>query len=425
VNDELRRLAESTSADSGASLAQPAVAQGAQPPGQTSVEGAQPKSNIMVVDDQPANLKLLEELLTQQGHAVRSFPRGRLALEAASRNLPDLVLLDINMPEMDGFEVCRRLKADDKLAPIPVLFLSALSEAQDKVSAFRAGGVDYITKPFQVEEVRARVETHLQLYRARQVERDLLERTLNGAVKTLADLAHLTSPTLTERSGALRSMVVHIAAQLRLPDLWQYELAATLCLIGCITLPSDTFEHAYVAGKASSEELQMYRAHPDIGFRILSRIPRLENVAEMIRLQQVETSNWANDHAAERGSCMLRTAQELDRRTLRGIPFQTACDQLRAAPGKYPTVLLDSLKGYSPSRVHFEVKRLPAPQLLPGMILDDDVVTESGLMVISKGTTLTVTLIERVQNFARTRGVRGAIQVRAPLGSYADELQRA
>ncbi len=380
----------------------------------------------MVVDDQPANLKLLEDLLTQQGHLVRSFPRGRLALDAAARNLPDLILLDINMPEMNGFEVCKRLKADEKLAPIPVLFLSALNETKDKLNAFRAGGVDYITKPFQLEEVRARVETHLQLHRARQVERELLERTLGGAVKALSDLAHLTSPTLTERSGALRSMVVHMAAQLRLPDAWQYELAAMLCLLGCITLPSDAFEHAYVGDKASAEELQMYRAHPDVGFRLLSRIPRLENVAEMIRLQQVETSNWANNDVAERGSRMLKTAQELDRRTLRGIPFQTACDQLRAAPGKYPTALLDSLKGYSPSRVHFEVKRLPAQQLLPGMILEDDVVTEEGsLTVISKGTTLTVTLIERVQNFARTRGVREPIQVRAPQGSYADELQRA
>jgi hypothetical protein len=139
----------------------------------------------------------------------------------------------------------------------------------------------------------------------------------------------------------------------------------------------------------------------------------------------VETTNWANNDAAERGACMLRTTQELDRRTLRGIPFQAACDQLRATPGKYPSALLHSLKGYAPSRVHFEVKRLPSPQLLPGMILDDDVVTENGLMVISKGTTLTVTLIERIQNFARTRGVREPIQVRAPQGSYADELQRA
>ena len=83
---------------------------------------APPKSHIVVVDDQPANLKLLEDLLTRQGHAVRSFPRGRLALDAAARNPPDLILLDINMPEMNGFEVCKRLKADDKLAHIPVLF---------------------------------------------------------------------------------------------------------------------------------------------------------------------------------------------------------------------------------------------------------------------------------------------------------------
>jgi putative two-component system response regulator len=407
VKEELLRLADSTSDHAGVP------------------EVAQPQSNIMVVDDQPANLKLLEDLLTQQGHLVRSFPRGRLALDAAARHLPDLILLDINMPEMNGFEVCQRLKADAKLAPVPVLFLSALNETKDKLDAFRSGGVDYITKPFQLEEVRARVDTHLQLHRARQVERELLEKTLGGAVKALSDLAHLTSPTLTERSGALRSMVIHMAAQLRLPDAWQYELAAVLCLIGCITLPSDTFEHAYVGDKASAEELQMYRSHPDVGFRLLSRIPRLENVAEMIRLQQVETSNWANNDVAERGSRMLKTAQELDRRTLRGIPFQTACDQLRAAPGKYPTALLESLKGYSPSRVHFEVKRLPSQQLLPGMILEDDVVTAEGsLMVISKGTTLTVTLIERVQNFARTRGVREPIQVRAPQGSYADELQR-
>ncbi|HTB17630.1 MAG TPA: response regulator [Bryobacteraceae bacterium] len=416
MNDELRRLAQSTADGPGA------------PPPQTQsaqTENAQPKSNIMVVDDQPANLKLLEDLLTQQGHAVRSFPRGRLALDAAARNLPDLILLDINMPEMNGFEVCERLKADEKLAPIPVLFLSALNETKDKVNAFRAGGVDYITKPFQLEEVRARVETHLQLHRARQVERELLERTLNGAVKALSDLAHLTSPTLTQRTGALRSMMVHMSTQMRLADPWQYELAAILCLIGCITLPPDAFEHAYVGEKASAEEQQMYRAHPDVAFRLLSQIPRLENVAEMIRLQQFETSNWGKGVVAEQGSRMLKTAQELDRRTLRGIPFQTACDQLRAAPGKYPTALLDALKDYSPSRVHFEVKRLQAQQLVPGMILDDDVVTENGgLMVISKGTTLTGTLIERVQNFARTRGVREPIQVRAPQGSYAGELQR-
>ncbi len=412
--EELERLAMRTSNGAGAA------------PGSAPHESSPSQSQIMVVDDQPANLKLLEDLLTQQGHAVRSFPRGRLALEAAARNPPDLILLDINMPEMNGFEVCQRLKADAKLAPVPVLFLSALNQTADKLNGFRAGGVDYITKPFQLEEVRARVETHLQLHRARLVERELLEKTLNGAVKALSDLAHLMSPALTQRSGALRSMVVHMAAQLHLPDAWQYELAAILCLIGCITMPSDAFEHAYVGDKARPEELQMYRSHPDIGFQLLSRIPRLENVAEMIRLQQIETSHWGSTDVSERGAHMLKTAQELDRRTLRGISFHSACDQLRAASAKYPTHLVDALKEYSPSQVHFEMKHISAAQLSPGVILEDDVVTEQGnLTVIAKGTTLTVTLVERVQNFARTRGIRNPIRVRVPQGAYANDWVRA
>src|SRR5580658_10873495 len=91
------------------------------------------RHHIMAVDDQPANLKLLEDMLTHQGYIVRSFPRGRLALEAAARNPPDLILLDINMPEMNGFKVCELLKADEKLARIPVIFLSALADVNDKV----------------------------------------------------------------------------------------------------------------------------------------------------------------------------------------------------------------------------------------------------------------------------------------------------
>src|SRR3984957_21226782 len=93
------------------------------------------QASIIVVDDQPANLKLMDDMLTQQGYGVRSFPRGRMALAAASQQPPDLILLDINMPEMNGFEVCERLKADQKLAFIPVIFLSALNETDDKVRA--------------------------------------------------------------------------------------------------------------------------------------------------------------------------------------------------------------------------------------------------------------------------------------------------
>jgi putative two-component system response regulator len=132
--------------------------------GEQTVVNRETQASIMVVDDQPANLKLMEDMLRRQGYGVRSFPRGRMALAAAGRQPPDLFLLDITMPEMNGFEVCAWLKADKKLASIPVIFLSALGETEDKVKAFRSGGVDYVTKPFQFEEVQARIETQLRLH---------------------------------------------------------------------------------------------------------------------------------------------------------------------------------------------------------------------------------------------------------------------
>jgi sigma-B regulation protein RsbU (phosphoserine phosphatase) len=127
-------------------------------------DAGQPAS-ILVVDDTPANLQVLVGMLKDRGYKVRPVPGGKLALLAARRDPPDLVLLDINMPEMNGYEVCEHLKADEALKAIPVIFISALTEQLDKVKAFALGGVDYLTKPFQMEELHARVETHLKLRR--------------------------------------------------------------------------------------------------------------------------------------------------------------------------------------------------------------------------------------------------------------------
>jgi len=121
--------------------------------------------NILVVDDTPANLLLLTGMLTQSGYKVTAVSAGKLALQTAKHDPPDLILLDVMMPEMNGYEVCKRLKTDEQLAEIPVIFISALDDTMDKVKAFQVGGVDYITKPFQLREVQARVATHLELHR--------------------------------------------------------------------------------------------------------------------------------------------------------------------------------------------------------------------------------------------------------------------
>jgi diguanylate cyclase (GGDEF)-like protein len=121
------------------------------------------KQSIVIVDDMPDNLRLLTGILYEQGYKVRPAPSGTRALATIQKEPPALILLDIMMPDMDGYEVCRQLKADKDSSDIPIIFLSALNEVFDKVKAFKAGGVDFITKPFQVEEVLARVKTHLTI----------------------------------------------------------------------------------------------------------------------------------------------------------------------------------------------------------------------------------------------------------------------
>jgi len=129
--------------------------------------------NILVVDDTKENLRVLVDALGREGYTVRPALNGEIALEAARKEPPDLILLDIIMPGMDGYQVCHALKADARLKDVPVIFISALNEVGDKVKGFKTGGVDYISKPFQMEELLARVETHLML---RNLQKELEEK---------------------------------------------------------------------------------------------------------------------------------------------------------------------------------------------------------------------------------------------------------
>ena len=166
------------------------------------------KGKILVVDDLADNAELLSVILSFQGYTVEQSHRGDLAIELAKARHPDLILMDVNMPEIDGFEACRRLKADPNTEDIPIVFITASNEAHKKIEAFQHGGDDYISKPFQIEEVLARVSNQLQISRLKselkaknsRLERELLERQsieeellkLNQRLSKLAALDSLT-----------------------------------------------------------------------------------------------------------------------------------------------------------------------------------------------------------------------------------------
>ncbi|MEL6179210.1 MAG: sigma-54 dependent transcriptional regulator [Myxococcota bacterium] len=182
----------------------------------TSSPHTSPRGDILIADDTLANLRLLSEVLTKSGYKVRGVPNGTMALRAARSAPPDLILLDINMPDMRGYEVCRHLKKEEALKDIPVIFISALDDIIDKVKAFSIGGIDYITKPFQVDEVLARVRTHLTLRRLQlelkstnhHLEERVVERTQEIArLKAMLEVENAYLREEVREAGSFGSII--------------------------------------------------------------------------------------------------------------------------------------------------------------------------------------------------------------------------
>jgi two-component system, sensor histidine kinase and response regulator len=218
--------------------------------------------DILIVDDQLDNLHLLSDLLTQQGHEVRTVTRGSAALMGVEAQLPDLILLDISMPEMDGYEVCQHLKSNPQTREIPVIFISALNEVFDKVKAFTVGGVDYVTKPFQIEEVFARIETQLSLRRMQvqlQAQNTCLQQTEWELEAALAQSRSLNQrieemTAVEERNRIARDIhdsLGHVLVALNM------QMGAALSLWG--SSPQEAYEFLARAKTLGSEALDAVR----------------------------------------------------------------------------------------------------------------------------------------------------------------------
>ncbi|MGP1373621.1 MAG: response regulator [Almyronema sp.] len=182
------------------------------------------KEDILIVDDTPNNLRLLSQMLSQHGYEVRKALSGHMALTSAKAEPPDLILLDIRMPQMDGYQVCRSLKANPQTAEIPVIFISALDDVLDKVKAFEVGGVDYVTKPFQAAEVLARVEHQLNL---QKLQKQLIEQNqqLEQSNRELEQFAYTISHDLQQPlqtiTGFAKLIKLQYLSQLD-PQIYQY-----------------------------------------------------------------------------------------------------------------------------------------------------------------------------------------------------------
>jgi putative two-component system response regulator len=259
--------------------------------GTATAQSSSAPADILIVDDNTANLQVLSGMLKEEGYRTREARSGAAALRAAQSQPPDLILLDVMMPEMDGYEVCRRLKADEGLCGVPVIFLSALADTQDKVKAFAAQAADYVTKPFQFDEVRARVETHLRLYRL-QLSTEASNRQLSALVEAqvkeiadsqmatifaLAKLAESRDDETGKHLEHVQALCGLLAVQMRgrqhpvIDDTFIDNVvhASPLHDIGKVAIP----DHILLKpGPLTAEEFEVMKTHTTLGARTLEAV---------------------------------------------------------------------------------------------------------------------------------------------------------
>jgi len=246
------------------------------------------KGRILAVDDTPASLKLLSELLRGEGYDVRSAVNGEVALNYAFTTPPELVLLDIRMPDMDGFEVCRRLKENHLTKTVPVIFVSALSESQEKVHGFALGAVDFVTKPYQREELLARVRTHLEVDRLRNhLEELVTERTraikanMLNFISAIAAAVEMRDPYTAGHQRRVANLAAAIASGLQMSEdrIEGLTLASLVHDCGKIRIPSEILSKP---GTLLEPEIGIIQEHPETGYDVLKSIEFPWPIAQII-----------------------------------------------------------------------------------------------------------------------------------------------
>lgn len=288
------------------------------------------KGSIVIVDDNPNNLQVLGAMLQLEGYKVRPALSGELALRAIAVSPPDLVLLDVRMPGMDGYETCRRLKEQPESADIPVIFISALNENEDKLLAFDAGAVDYVSKPFQAAEVLARVRVQLQLHQMQQrLENQVMERTaelritceslessraqyrrmLEQTIQAIALTIEKRDPYTAGHQVRVSALATAIAQKMgfdtdRLDGL---RLGGMIHDIGKIYLPAEILSRP---GRLTDAEFTLVKTHSEVGSDIIAKVDFPWPVAQMI-LQHHERINGSGYPKGERGNAILLEARIL------------------------------------------------------------------------------------------------------------------
>ncbi len=366
------------------------------------------KDLILIVEDNADNITILT-LILKDKYRLKVAKSGEAAIKIIeTQTVPDLILLDIIMPGMDGYSVCLQLKYNPKYRDIPIIFISALSDSNNILSGFSVGAIDYITKPFHVDEVLLRVNTHLSLKNAKKDIQDLLSNTLIGCIKVMLEMLTITNPILIKKTNRLRFNASKIINKLEIPSniSWEIHLAIMLSQIGCISIPNDIIIKRESNGRLKDDEIQSFKHHPMVGSDLIAKIPRLENVADIVKYQLYYPDELPNDmnKITILGCAILNILITYDDMLINKISPNIAIEKMIRMGFRYPTSILNAFLYTVKKETKFNKKEININSLMPGMILYDDLYSNSGSLLLPSKTEITEYIIELLKKW-NTKGV--------------------
>jgi response regulator RpfG family c-di-GMP phosphodiesterase len=366
-------------------------------------------SRVLCVDDEPNVLHALVRTLSED-FDVDIADGGEAALAKMATNSYAVVLSDMRMPKMNGATLLARVR---ETKPLTVrILLTGQTDMEAAMAAVNDGAVfRFLAKPCPpsvlVKTMHAAVEQHRLL----SAERELLDGTVQGIVRLLADVLAAASPAVSARAGRLRGMVAHVAESLRVPERWQYEVAALLSPLGCISLPDDLVTRALAAQPLDANDQRAFEAHAETGFRLLEKIPRFDKVAEIVRAQITGTPAEATDASIVLGASILRVVVELDERHTRGASHDEAIGAMKGRPRDFDSKIVGALETYRATE-RWSTQSLVVDQMGVGMICEEDIVASTGSVIVRKGSELVSVTLERLRRFAEGAGVREPVRMR-------------
>ncbi len=365
---------------------------------------------ILLVDDDSNILDGYRRMLSREFH-LETAMGGQQALKLVSENGPYAVIVsDLRMPVMDGIQLLSSIK---DLAPNTVrVMLTGNADMDTAINAINEGNIfRFLNKPCSKEMMAKTLTAGLMQYRLVIAEDQLLEETLSGAIQVLTEVLSLVNPAAFSRAERARRYIHHIVTVMKLGNPWQYEVAAMMSQLGCVTLASETIEAVYSGETLSSTEQVQYDAHPSVAYSLLSKIPRLEPIAWMIEHQN-RPFREIDDRADMRlGAEILRLTLAYEQLIHKGRSRIEAAHLLASQNKQFSPEFFEALVTLDPNAEEGEIRKCRIEMLSPGMIIQVDVRSVDGGLLVSKGQEVTQPLILKLKNLHARRVIAADVTI--------------